>query len=205
MREIDEAIIANLKQRNKDIVVRNELLQGVIDRLTAEKEQLIFDNDAQRLEINILTAKRHSLNERITRMEYVIKVHEPADNTPAVKMAADLDEQVEKLLAEKQAQAEPEPTDSVWRRKAERLERNARKALLQLGESEESIRDAVDPVFALCVIADFYKAEISRLTAEKKAKDELLRDVLRYGEEGLTIDEAFANRIEQALKGEQEG
>ena len=69
-------------------------------------EKLIFDNDAQRLEINILTAKRHSLDERITRMEYVIKTHEPANNTPAMKMAADLDEQVEKLLAEKKALTE---------------------------------------------------------------------------------------------------
>jgi len=46
--------------------------------------------------------------------------------------------------------------------------------------------------------------EIDRLTAELEVKDKLLQKVLSYGEEGLTIDETFANEIEQVLKGEKE-
>lgn len=45
--------------------------------------------------------------------------------------------------------------------------------------------------------------EIDSLKAEFKAKDKLLQKVLSYGEEGLTIDETFANEIEQALKNRQ--
>ncbi len=43
---------------------------------------------------------------------------------------------------------------------------------------------------------------ILNLQAENKAQVELLRKVVKYGEEGLTIDEAFAAEIEQALKDE---
>jgi len=46
-----------------------------------------------------------------------------------------------------------------------------------------------------------YEKIIDRLTAELKAKDEILRELLAYAEEGLLIDEHLAAHIVQALKG----
>jgi len=43
--------------------------------------------------------------------------------------------------------------------------------------------------------------KVNRLTAELKAKDEILRELLAYAEEGLLIDEHLAAHIVQALKG----
>ena len=43
-------------------------------------------------------------------------------------------------------------------------------------------------------------AENDRLTAQLKAKDKVLRELLAYAEEGLLIDEQLAAHIEQALK-----
>ena len=42
---------------------------------------------------------------------------------------------------------------------------------------------------------------IDQLQAESKAKDEVLRELLAYAEEGLLIDEHLAAHIEQSLKG----
>ena len=43
---------------------------------------------------------------------------------------------------------------------------------------------------------------IDRLTAELHAKDNLLRELLTYAQEGLMIDEILATHIEKVLKGE---
>ena len=62
----------------------------------AETEAFVSAGDG---DITEEQAKKRLMRKRTVQAE-------PADNTPAVKMVADLDEQVDKLLAEKQAQAE---------------------------------------------------------------------------------------------------
>jgi len=44
--------------------------------------------------------------------------------------------------------------------------------LYKIGEPEESVKFAVDPVFALCVSAVYQKEEIDRLEAENKGLEE---------------------------------
>jgi hypothetical protein len=75
-----------------------------------------------------------------------------------------------------------------------RQEHNARSTLIQLGDSRKSVDAAVDPVFALCVMA-IHQAE------QLRAKDEALRIVdkhLRTGDGTITKD---LEVVEQALKG----
>ena len=66
------------------------------------------------------------------------------------------------------------------------------------------ISDNRDFIKAEIAGGTYWKGKYDRLTAELEVKDKLLQKVLSYGEEGLTIDETFANEIEQVLKGEKE-
>ena len=122
------------------------------------------------------------------QMEYIDSVEGDAHQS-AVRIIGELQAELT------EARKKPEPTE--FRENAE--------AILWAGELAEALKNPEPPILAaegtIGRIFDKHKKnEVNRLTAELEVKDKLLQKVLSYGEEGLTIDETFANEIEQALK-----
>jgi uncharacterized small protein (DUF1192 family) len=103
-------------------------------------------------------------------------------------------------IMEEQQEVIGELKDEIARLKAELVEARKKSEPTDIGNSLRDIAHESKLEKAEKVSLRAIAKEFDRLTAKLEAKDKLLQKVLSYGEEGLTIDETFANEIEQALQ-----